>query len=434
MVRPVGTLAVLMGVLARSPAHAQYVQSLFPTGVPGYDAEGGVTVLSRMRSSYDAEPVRVGDFDIRPEIDETASYDSNVQGGGGGGGSPVAVSHASLAFNSDWARDSLGASFSLDDSRYSDLPVDDHLDWSAAIGGSYTLGEGALTLGYAHLAEHELGAQFGALAATNAVPYSVDDIRASATTLAGRFSFTPDIDVQSFRFGTATQGGQSVGQSYRDRTLTEGGLTTRFDLGSDRGIVLVLQADQTRYPRTPPGAVSEASIGVIALGGLDYQATGVFRYRLLVGVETRAFSARVYGSQTAPITEASVIWTPTPLTTITDTVSREIDSPASANAGDFSYLSNTFIVDHELARNVLLQAKATLQQADYLGQGSQNSVAFGFSATWLVSKTLRFTASYNYDVTSSPPADLGTTTRGAAIPLAGGFTTNVFSVMMRITL
>ncbi len=170
MVRPVGTLAVLMGVLARSPAHAQYVQSLFPTGVPGYDAEGGVTVLSRMRSSYDAEPVRVGDFDIRPEIDETASYDSNVQGGGGGGGSPVAVSHASLAFNSDWARDSLGASFSLDDSRYSDLPVDDHLDWSAAIGGSYTLGEGALTLGYAHLAEHELGAQFGALAATNAVP------------------------------------------------------------------------------------------------------------------------------------------------------------------------------------------------------------------------------------------------------------------------
>jgi len=432
--RPASMLAFLLGVLARSPAHAQYVQSLFPVGVPGYNAEGGVTVLSRLRSSYDAEPVRVGDFDIRPEIDETASYDSNVQGGGGGSGSSVAVSQASLSLNSDWTRNAIGASVSVSDSLYGELPVDDHLDWSAALGGSYTLGEGDVTAGYAHLSEHELGSQFGALASSNAVPYSVDDIRASATQVAGRFSFTPDFDLQRFKFGTAVLGGLRIDQSYDDRTLTEAGLTTRFDLGSDRGLLLVLQADQTRYPKTPRGVVNEGSSGVIALGGIDYQATGVFRYRLLVGVETRNFSAAAYGSQTAPVTEASVIWTPTALTTVTDTVSREIESPATANAGDYSYLANSFIVDHELTRNILLQGRATLQQAEYLNQGSQDSIALGFSATWLLSKRFRFIASYNYDVTSSPPAPLGRAARSAAIPLTGGFTTNVFSVMLRITL
>jgi hypothetical protein len=115
-------------------------------------------------------------------------------------------------------------------------------------------------------------------------------------------------------------------------------------------------------------------------------------------------------------------------------VSREIESPATANAGDYSYLANSFIVDHELTRNILLQGRATLQQAAYLNQGSQDSVALGFSATWLLSKRFRFIASYNYDVTSSPPAPLGRAARSAAIPLTGGFTTNVFSVTLRITL
>jgi hypothetical protein len=426
-------LTCLLCILASRQARAQYVQSLFPTGVPGYNEEGGVTVLSRLRSSYDAEPIRLGDYDIRPEIDETGSYDSNVQGGSGASGSSVAVSQASVSLDSDWARNSLGANVSVADTLYGNLPVDNHVDWTAAIGGSYTLGQGDITAGYAHLAEHELGTQFGALQTSNAVPYSVDDYRASMTTLAGRFSFTPNLDVQTYRFGTAVLGGRRVDEAYDDRTLIEGGVTTRFDLGGDRGVVLVLQGDQTRYPNTLRGDVNEGSSGFIALGGIDYQATGVFRYRLLVGVETRAFTARAYGSQTAPITEASVIWTPTPLTTITDTITREIESPASADAGDFTYLSDTLTVDHELTRNILLQGKATVQQAEYLSQGSQNSLSLGLSATWLISKTLRVIASYNYAVVSSPPAVSATGT-GTPIPLSGGYTTNVINVTLRVTL
>ncbi len=432
LVVPLRCLVFVLFVLALRPARAQYVQSLFPSGVPGYDAEGGVTVLSRLRSSYDAEPIRLGDYDIRPEIDETGSYETNVQGGSGASGSSVAVSHAGLSLDSNWSRNSLGAAVSVDDSIYGSLPVDNHVDWTAAIGGSYTLGRGDITAGYAHLAEHSLGTQFGALETSNAVPYSVDDYRASMTTIAGRFSFTPNLDVQTFRFGTATLGGLRVDQAYDDRTLTEGGVTTRFDLGGERGIVLVLQGDQTRYPNTPRGAFNEASSGFIALGGIDYQATGVFRYRVLAGLETRSFTARSFGSQTAPITEASVIWTPTPLTTITDTLSREIESPASADAGDFTYLSNTLTVDHELTRNFLLQAKATVQQADYLSHGSQDSLSLGLSATWLISKTLRVIASYNYAVVSSPPT-ASATGSVTPIPIGGGYTTNVINLTLRIT-
>src|SRR4051812_9972952 len=69
------------GVLAWPGApRAQYLESYFPRGVPGYNEERGVTVLSRLRPLYEQPGIRAGSFMIRPRLDEAFGYDSNPAG------------------------------------------------------------------------------------------------------------------------------------------------------------------------------------------------------------------------------------------------------------------------------------------------------------------------------------------------------------------
>ena len=426
------SFTTIVWLLSSQPAEAQYVQVFLPEGSPGFDTEAGVTVLSRRRELYEAQATHIGGFTITPALEEWVGYDSNVEGLPNGPGSGVFDTSASLGVESDWGRNALSANVSVSDSRYFELPGEDHTDWTASLGGYYTLGRGGLSLGYAHLAEHELGTEFGALASTSPVAYTVEDYRASYDVNLARFTFTPNVEFQQFSFGKADTGGVVVDDTYRDRRLLQGGVTTRFDLGSDRGVLLELQGVQTVYPRRSANSDSISSDGFLGLTGIDYQASGVFRYRLLAGLETRSFASAAYGSTTTPIAEASVTWTPTGLTTITDTLAREVDSPASAGVADYVYTVNRLDVDHELQRNILLHGSFAYQVADYLGHGSQDAVTFGVSATWLISRLVRVSADYQFNTTSSPnvvPQSFG----GLGQSLSGDYHQHVFTIRLRLT-
>ncbi len=107
--------AVLLG-----PRHAwpQYVPDYFPTGVPGYNQEMGVTVVTRVRPLYTEPGVRLGGFLFYPRLTQSLGYNSNVAGTHEGPGSWLVETNPSLQVQSDWSRNSLGASVSLDNFRY----------------------------------------------------------------------------------------------------------------------------------------------------------------------------------------------------------------------------------------------------------------------------------------------------------------------------
>ena len=425
-------IVVSLSSLPARPADAQYVQSYLPEGSPGFDTEAGVTVLSRRRELYETKATHIGSFTITPALDESFGYDSNVEGLPSGPGSAVLDTSGSLAVESDWDRNALSANVSVSDDRYFQLPGEDHTDWTASLGGYYTLGRGGLSLGYAHLAEHELGTEFGALISTSPVAYDVNDYRASFDLNLARFTITPNVDIQQFAFGQARSGGGIVDDSYRNRRLLQGGVTTRFDLGGDRGLLLELQGVQTDYPHHPSGTADISSDGFLGLTGIDYQASGVFRYRLLAGLETRSFASSAYGSTITPIAEASVTWTPTGLTTITETLAREVDSPATAGIGDYVYTVNRLDIDHELRRNILLHGGFSYQVADYLGHGSQDAVTFSAGVTWLISKLVRVSADYRYSSTSNPNV-VQQSSIGQRQGLSGNYNQNVFTIRLRLT-
>src|ERR1700760_2744428 len=157
----VGPSGLLLGTTPA--ARAQYVPSYFQQGVPGYDQESGVTVLSREHPLYQQPGIQAGSFNIQPSLDESVGYNSNLLGKSNSG-SWLLETNPSIQATSDWTRNRLGFSASADNIHYFNLPDQSLTNWNVSLGGGYTIGESDLTLAYSHLGLHEVPAQVGSAA------------------------------------------------------------------------------------------------------------------------------------------------------------------------------------------------------------------------------------------------------------------------------
>ncbi len=398
------TSALLLAFSGHS-AHAQYINSFLPQGIPGYDENSGVTVLSRARPLYTTPGVNVGSFVVKPAFSEAFGYDSDPTGITGLGSSLLLKTSPSVSVNSNWSKNSLGMSLSADNYHYFDLPQTDYTNWTASLGGGVTIGRSQLSVGYSHLSENQTATDIGAVQSATPVHYTVDDVRSGYTFDFGRFSLTPGIDVQRYNFNNAVIDGQTVAQTYRDRYTFTGSVTARYALSEQRNLIFVVQGIDNTFTDQVASQPSNDSTGVLALGGIDYKAEGPWTYRVLVGAEQRNFSASQYESHTAPVIAGSVVWTPTGLTTVTGLVSRSIEAPNAEGNSGFTFSNANIVVDHELYRNILLQGRAGFQYLQYLqGGGTQTSYSFGASANWLINRTVRLSLDYNYNQLSGSQA------------------------------
>ncbi|MBN8897151.1 MAG: outer membrane beta-barrel protein, partial [Rhodospirillales bacterium] len=76
----VAGVTIALGLTAAGRTAAQAIATLFPEGVPGFDASPGVTVRSRLHPQLEPEGVRVGSFVLRPSLETATGYDGNPTG------------------------------------------------------------------------------------------------------------------------------------------------------------------------------------------------------------------------------------------------------------------------------------------------------------------------------------------------------------------
>ena len=389
--------AALALVLAR-PAHAQRIAQFLSPAVPGFGTQAGVTVLSRSRPQYDALGVHVGDFLVNARMDEYLGYDTNVQGTNRGPGSSFIQTSPQVNAASNWSRNRLAVSLGLDNYSYFNVKNEAYTNINASIGGGLTIGRHDLNVGYSHLDQHELGTDIGSVGFGQPIAYKVDAVRSDYSIERGRFTFIPNVDVERFQFSNTVQNGVAIDEAFRNRVVAFGGVTTRYEVSQQRSVILILQGGTSQFSRIPSGIPSPTSVSEVVLAGVDYQATGPWRYRLLVGLERRQFQAASFSTHTAPIIQGDVFWTPTGRTTLTGSVRRQIEDPEAELASGYTFTSVGLTVDHELYRNILLQGRATFLAADYLsgGGGSAASYSGGGGVSWLINRRLRLSADYDF--------------------------------------
>lgn len=419
--------AIAAGLLcagATERATAEMLGTLFPEGVPGYDAAPGVTVRSRLRPEAEPPGIRLGSFLLRPRLESGFGYDDNVFGGSPARGSWLLRTQPSLLFGSDWSRHALGGYFSASDTRYLGTPTQSRTDGTFSLGGALDIGRDRLSLGVAHLAQHQDRGQLDALPTDRPVFFTLDNARVTYSAPFGRWTLTPAAEVSRWRFDGTTILGLPASQAYRDRSAVQGSVTLRYELAPLRNVVLVGRAIGQSYPHTPAGQVSQASTGYQLLAGLDYDDDAVWRYRLLIGGETRQFAA--FRPHNALIVEAEATWTPTGLTTVRGILSRSIEDAAQEGVSGFTYTTARLVLDHEYLRDVLFTASVGLQQAAYLQGGVQSGYAFGLGSTWLVNRSVRLSATYDL-------SSLGAG-RTAVQPVVGATIRNLALLTLRLGL
>jgi hypothetical protein len=410
-------------------AAADWLDTLFPPGVPGYGDAPGVTVLSRLHPETQPPGIRDGGpWVLHPVWQQSIGYDSNVLGGPAPLGSWTVSTQPSLLLSSDWPRSAVGAFIALDDRRDLNAPAQSRTDGTASLGASLDIGRDRLTLAAAAIDGHEDRTALDALPTDRPVPFQVQDLRASYTWSDGRWVVTPNLDASAWHYGAATILGAPASQAYRDRDVVQGGATISYDVAPQRSLVVVVRAIGQDYQHASAGQPSLNSTGYQLLAGTDYADDAVWRYRLLLGAEHRDFAAASYPSRTAAITEAEIAWMPSGMTTVTATVSRSMEDAAQEGVAGYTFTSARLSVDHELRRDVLLHASAGVQRADFLQGGTwQAGYALGLGATWLVNRRVQVSATY--DLTgqhgSSPTA---------AVPLSGDYTRSVGLLTLRLAL
>ena len=388
-------MVLLAVVFLPAAAAAQSVPTPFPSGNVGYDQEPGVTVLTRLRPLFEPEGVRVGSFVLSPAASQALIGNTNVFGVSGSGAFGSQTS-ASLGANSDWVRNSLAASLGVTETAYTTNPSVSYTDWNVGLGGGYTIGREELTLDYSHQNSNQLGTSIGTVTSVTPILDRTDSLNAAYTFDLGAFSLTPDLSAGFYRFGNATVGNASFDQSYLNRNDVAGSLTGRYAMDEEGSIVVVAQGLNSQFPTQLAGQPSQNSQSALLLGGLDYQAKGVWRYQILVGVEYRTFSAAQYASNTSPILEGNVVWSPTPLDNVTGVVSRLIEEPQSGGTNGFVINSLHLQADHEFLPYLFGEARGGFELVQYLQSGSQNVFTVGAGANLLLNRRVRISMDFDY--------------------------------------
>jgi hypothetical protein len=393
--------------------------------VPAYDMGDGVTVETRLHPEQMPLGLREGAFDFMPRLDQGIGYSSNAFPGPHRRGSWEVVTNPALSVGSNWSSDAFGALFSVQDTRYLALPAQDRTDVTATVGGRIDIGDDKLTLGAAHLTQHEDRGQIDTIASDRPIAFQIDDVRASyAISSNERWSVVPSVEVTNWTYGGTTILGVPASQSYRDRVVVQGGTTVSYEFAPLRTAKFVFRAVGQEYTHTPAGQVSEDSTGYQVLAGIDYDDDSLWHWRLLVGVEARQFASSRYRQQNTLIAEAGVRWQPSGLTTVAATIGRETQDASQEGVSGLVYSSARLTIDHEYLRDLVFRASIGLQKADFFGGGHQIGTTAGLGLTWVLNRNARLSVTYDQ-----------TELHGSSMPteaLVSGYSRGVGLVTLRL--
>ena len=392
--------AVVLAVTTRAD-YAQSLDQYFPAGLTGYN-DNFTTVTTRRRSEYDPLGIRFEGFTISPEVSQSIGYDSNPVATARPHGAGISDTEASVTATSNWSEDSAGLFAAVDSQNYLGLKQQSNTNFRLSGTGQLDFGADHANLAASYFDLHETADQLNAISTQQPLHYTVTDLRASYLYNLGNLALRPSLDLTAYRFDNVVIAGQDTNQGFRSRDVAQGGVTASYAFAPGQSAVVALNLVRVNYTDNPLAQSSRDSSGGSILAGIDYSENDIFRYRLLGGVELRTFDSRTYKSHTAPIVQADVVWTATTLTTVTGRVARAIEDASDESQIGYTDTQAQLTVDHEYARNLLLQGRLAVDHADYLQGGTQATLySAGGTVTYLINRNLRLSLSSDVQVRKS---------------------------------
>jgi hypothetical protein len=363
---------------------------------------------------FDPVGIMVGDVKLLPSIEEDVGYSSNPSlVSGATKGSFYETTQGGLNFQSDWARNELRGSFT---GGYTDYFTDSQAN--TPNGNGVVDGRFDVSRDLALDAEGRFSIQTqtpGSVSLPTGVVLSSNQrplVESGGATLGA---------AQKFGDLTLSLHGSLDRTSYQNATLADG---SEEDLASDDFNDWALRAraayqispivtpfvetviDTRRYDDTVDFTGYERnSNGVLGRGGVTLALSNQLTGEASLGYGERQYKDPRLPNLQAPLVDASLIWSATPLTTVTFKTTTALAD--TTNAGDSGAVTRSYTVDisHALRRNLILGADLGYTTDVYAGAPLHDSTAsVGLHADYNVTRdvVLRASASHTQYTSSAP--------------------------------
>jgi hypothetical protein len=362
-------------------------------------------VVQRPRPELDPLGLRFGDFFWFPRGELDEAYNSNIFATSRQTTADfITALQSSFDLLSSFPRNALNLHGSATSQLYASHPDQNTQDGLVSTDGRLDVDAGSSFYGAAEAAHLHIPRTSSNSPTDAAQPVTYWNY----TTSAGyrqtglRLGYQADIAVQSTQYnGVPAVVGGILPQSQSDTIISQAALRGNYELIPDYLGYIRLAGTLTDYPHM----VRLNSTGYRADVGLQILPRHILSGEIYAGYLSQVYDVSSIGSVSGLDAGGRLVYNVTRLTTATFTGIRTIipSNLTSANTGT-SYLATTIgaNVDHELLRNLLLNASAGYENDTYHGVSrTDNIFTAGVGVKYLLDRNLYLGGSYNYQQRNS---------------------------------
>ena len=395
-------------LLASAPALAQAPTTEAPVQTAStapaqsqFTRDRNISVTQRARPGYDPVPIQSGGFSILPELDAGIEQNDNIYVTNANKKSDTIVTvDPRIDVDSNWSRNALQAFARGATRAYTRYTTESTTDYEVGAQGRIDAGTGNVSGG------GDTGEYTEPRTAVTATPsskapirYQLSDGFVSGVEEFNRVRLTGRIDLQNFDYhnGQNTNGTTLVEDDRNHTTYTYYG-KGEYAVSPDTSVYLDASFNDHQYQLSPPAAPTNRNAhGEQVNLGASFDLTKTIRGYVKVGYMTENFAATQFSTYSGFSAMGSVEWFPDELTTVTLTGSHQIQDAAADGSAIYVSGVGSLQIDHELLRNLLLNARVGYENDAYRGLARTDTQTTAYvGAKYLMNRVVGFTLGYTY--------------------------------------
>lgn len=405
--RRLAPFAIALAFVGEAAVAQQQTPSALPPQTP-QEVERGETVLTRARPDYDPAGIRLGGFILYPELALQETFDSNVFASSSDEESDFITNiEPSLNLRSNWNNHALNFRADALIAKYLDNSREDHNDYSFGTDGRVDILRDSRVFGGASYAvRHEPRYSPNDLGGVEPTKYDVTSFNIAPEQVFNRLSVRLDGAFDRFTYeNNRTAAGVPILEDQRDRNEYQIGLKPAYELAPLRQIYGSLVYNWRDYDSASSFGFDRDSDGYSASIGARYDITGILLADVFVGYREQNYDDSRLATASGPAAGAKLTWNMTRLTTVTGSLTREIQETIVTGSSSYFATKAEVRADHELLRNLLLNANVSYENDDFEGIArSDNIVVLGAGAKYLINRNFALSGGYSFRTRSSDAA------------------------------
>lgn len=353
----------------------------------------GETVLTRPRPEVDPLGVRVGSFLLFPRLGVTGEYNDNIFATDDNETDDfITIIEPRLSLESDWSRHALNLRAGVEAGLHADNQSQNYVDGDVALDGRLDITrDQALRAGIGYARRHEQPEDVDTNVGNQTNDYDVFNAFVRHDNRFGRFRTVVDGDARRAEYQNQ---GDNQNNNIKDQWNYGGGVRLGYEVVRGYEAFGRVSASRTSFDTD---VAYDDSYGIQAVFGVGLDLGGVLFGDVFAGYLGEFFDSSEVDTIHAPTFGGSLTWNVTTLTTLTATVTRTARSTTESGADSYVLTDGRLSADHELLRNLLLNANFSVANYDYDGADREDYVfGAGIGARYLMNRNLTASLGYQY--------------------------------------